>query len=51
MPEGIIGCPHEEDIDYQGPVCPKCPFWANRDRWTDPLTGVIFPVKKHHRAE
>ena len=34
MPEGIIGCPHEEDIDYQGPVCPKCPFWANRDRWT-----------------
>ncbi len=30
----IIGCPHEEDIDYQGSVCPECPFWANRDRWT-----------------
>ena len=37
MPETIIGCPHEEDIDYQGPVCPKCPFWANRDRWTGEL--------------
>ncbi len=34
MLDKIIGCPHEEDIDYQGPVCPKCPFWANRDRWT-----------------
>ncbi len=30
----IIGCPHEEGIDYEGPVCPECPFWANRDRWT-----------------
>jgi hypothetical protein len=33
--EGIIGCPHEEGIDYpNGEVCPACPFWANRDRWT-----------------
>lgn len=32
--EGIIGCPHEEGIDYpEGEVCPECPFWANRDRW------------------
>ena len=31
----IIGCPHEEGIDYpEGEVCPRCPFWANRDRWT-----------------
>ncbi len=31
----IIGCPHEEGIDYpDGEVCPQCPFWANRDRWT-----------------
>lgn len=37
IPESIIGCPHEEGIDYQGPVCPECPFWANRDRWA----GVI----------
>ena len=37
MPEEIIGCPHEEGIDYQGPACPKCPFWVNRDRWTGDL--------------
>ncbi len=37
MPETIIGCPHEENIHYQGPVCPKCPFWANRNRWTGEL--------------
>jgi hypothetical protein len=31
----IIGCPHEEGTDYPaGEVCPRCPFWANRDRWT-----------------
>jgi hypothetical protein len=31
----IIGCPHEEGIDYpKGETCPRCPFWANRDRWT-----------------
>ena len=30
----IIGCPHEEGKDYpEGSVCPKCPFWANRDRF------------------
>ena len=31
----IIGCPHEDGIDYpRGEKCPQCPFWANRDRWT-----------------
>ena len=31
----IIGCPHEEGIDYpEGEKCPQCPFWATRDRWT-----------------
>ncbi|MGI9435596.1 MAG: hypothetical protein ACR2Q4_12335 [Geminicoccaceae bacterium] len=34
MLDRIIGCPHEEGIDYTGPTCPECPFWANRDRWT-----------------
>ena len=34
----ILGCPHEEDIDYPlGESCPKCPFWAVRDRFTDEL--------------
>ena len=33
--DGIIGCPHEEGIDYpQGEKCPYCPFWADKDRWT-----------------
>jgi hypothetical protein len=33
--DGIIGCPHEEGIDYPlGEHCPKCPFWIGRDRWT-----------------
>jgi len=31
----IIGCPHEEGIDYpDGDSCPKCSYWAHRDRWT-----------------
>jgi len=35
MADRIIGCPHEEGIDYpDGQVCPQCPFWAHRDRWT-----------------
>lgn len=35
----IIGCPHEEGIDYSaGKKCPACPFWANRDRFSgEPL--------------
>jgi hypothetical protein len=31
----VIGCPHEEGIDYpSGRPCPHCPYWAGRDRWT-----------------
>jgi len=31
----IIGCPHEEGVDYpRGTACPQCPFWADRDRWS-----------------
>lgn len=34
MLDRIIGCPHEEGIDYPvGASCPKCPFWEDRDRW------------------
>ena len=33
--ERIIGCPHEEGTDYpEGGVCPACPYWAHRDRWS-----------------
>jgi hypothetical protein len=35
MVDRIIGCPHEEAVDYpEGESCPKCPFWRNRDRFT-----------------
>lgn len=35
MADRIIGCPHEEGIDYpENEKCPQCPFWANRDRWS-----------------
>ena len=34
MTDRIIGCPHEQGIDYEGSTCPACPFWAGRDRWT-----------------
>ena len=35
MTDRIIGCPHEEGIDYpEGEACQQCPFWATRDRWT-----------------
>jgi hypothetical protein len=35
MTDRIIGCPHEEGIDYpEGQKCPQCPFWAGRDRWS-----------------
>jgi hypothetical protein len=35
MTDGIIGCPHEEGIDYEGEHCPMCLFWIGRDRWAD----------------
>lgn len=35
MTDRIIGCPHEEGIDYpEGQKCPQCPYWASRDRFT-----------------
>jgi hypothetical protein len=37
MVDRIIGCPHEEGIDYpNGEACPHCPFWKGRDRWAGP---------------
>jgi hypothetical protein len=34
MVGGIIGCPHQEGIDYEGEWCPMCEFWRGRDRFT-----------------
>ena len=29
MTEGVVGCPHDEGVDYPpGQPCPHCPFWA-----------------------
>lgn len=39
MVDKIIGCPHEEGMDYpEGESCQQCPYWLNRNRWT----GDIF---------
>ncbi|MFC1971365.1 hypothetical protein ACFLV0_05525 [Chloroflexota bacterium] len=38
--EGIIGCPHEEDMDFTpGQECPYCPFW--RGKQPDVKTSVF----------
>jgi Protein of unknown function (DUF1186) len=39
----IIGCPHEEGIDYPiGRTCPHCPFWAGIDRFThEPIPAPV----------
>ena len=35
MADRIMGCPHEEGVDYpDGSKCTKCLFWAIRDRFT-----------------
>ena len=34
MADGIIACPHQEGIDYEGEWCPVCEFWRGRDRFT-----------------
>ncbi len=45
----IIGCPHEEGIDYpMGRTCPQCPFWADIDRLTHEL---IHPPEPTMSAE
>ena len=34
VPE-IIGCPHQEVIDYpEGEHCPECTYWKGRDRFS-----------------
>ena len=38
MADGIMGCPHQEGIDYEGEWCPVCEFWHGRDRFTGERT-------------
>ena len=37
--DGLLGCPHQEGIDYEGEYCPDpaCAFWHGRDRFTGKL--------------
>ena len=32
----ILGCPHQQGIDYNGDWCPDpaCVYWHGRDRWS-----------------
>lgn len=31
MTEGVVGCPHEDGLDYAlGEDCPQCPFWLEK---------------------
>ena len=36
MTDGVMGCPHQEGVDYEGEWCPspECAFWHGRDRFT-----------------
>ena len=41
----IIGCPHEEGIDYpMGRTCLRCPFWAGIDRFTHETVTPAVPT-------
>ena len=32
MTEGIVGCPHDEGVDFPiGESCPYCPFWSEQE--------------------
>jgi hypothetical protein len=47
----IIGCPHEEGIDYPiGRTCPQCPFWASIDRFTHEPISVPAPKMSPDRV-
>jgi hypothetical protein len=39
MSDGLMGCPHQEGIDYEGEWCPDpaCAYWFKRDRFTGSL--------------
>jgi hypothetical protein len=39
MSSGLMGCPHQEGIDYEGEYFPDpaCRFWHGRDRFTHKL--------------
>jgi hypothetical protein len=34
MVDRMMGCPHQEGVDYDGRWCPVCTYWTGRDRYT-----------------
>jgi len=37
---GVSGCPHDAGVeDWEGHVCPHCPYWAGRSRWAREPAG------------
>ena len=45
MTNSIIGCPHQEGIDYEGEWCPACEFWHGRDRFTGQTVNSILAAR------
>jgi len=44
----ILGCPHEEGKDYpEGEACPRCPYWAGRDRWAGVTRSDDKPKRQY----
>src|SRR5947199_10096035 len=50
MTDGIIGCPHQEGIDYEGEWCPVCEFWHGKDRFMGPEGPLIFAGSRHRKG-
>ena len=49
MVDRVIGCPHEEGIDYEGPTCPRCPYWGRAgpmDRGAHPVRQMPAPDQR-----
>ena len=52
MIEQIIGCPHEEGIDYpDGDYCPTCSYWRGRDRFSGEMLQQKYNkvFKRYHK--
>jgi hypothetical protein len=47
MSDGLMGCPHQEGIDYEGEWCPDpaCAYWYKRDRFTGKMGAVTTALK------
>jgi hypothetical protein len=52
MIEEINGCPHEEGVDYPvGEVCPKCLFWADRQRPIEPTPTLLMAIATYREDQ